>query len=98
MFIINKRVLELTHGDSRAHASRSHLALGWSRARWIVFRSSRLGDGVLQEDLDLFSLRLFRSSIKIDSVDMLKYTHTSFMFVFGLTDFGFLVHIYGFHE
>ena len=32
----------------------SYLALGWSQARWIVFGSSRLGEGVLQEDLSLF--------------------------------------------
>ena len=28
--------------------------LGWSQARWIVFGSSRLGEGVLQEDLGLY--------------------------------------------
>ena len=56
MFSFNKEVLELTHGDSRARASRSHLALGWSQARWIVFGSSRLGERVLQEDIGLFSL------------------------------------------
>ena len=65
MFGVNKEVLELTHGDSRARASRSYLALGWSQARWIVFGSSRLGEGVLQEDFSLFSLRLFRSCVKI---------------------------------
>ena len=75
MFIFNKGVLKLTHVDSRAHASRSHLALGWSQARWIVFGSSRLGEGILQEDLGLFSLKLFRSCIKVDSVDMLKFTY-----------------------
>jgi len=48
--------LELTHVDSRARASRSHLVLGWSQAHWIAFGSSRLGDGVLQENLGLFSL------------------------------------------
>ena len=48
----------LSHGDSRARASRSHLALGWSQVRWIGFGSSLLGEGVLQEDLGLFSLRL----------------------------------------
>jgi len=52
----NKRVLELTHVDSRARASRSHLALGWSRALWIVFGSSRLGEGILQELRFVFSL------------------------------------------
>ena len=51
MFSFNKGVLELSHVDSRARAS--HLALGWSQARWIAFRSSRLREGVLQEDLDL---------------------------------------------
>ena len=29
----------------------SHLALGWSQARWIAFGSSRLGDCALQEDI-----------------------------------------------
>jgi len=54
----NKGVLELTHVDSRARASRSHLALGWNQALWIVFGSSRLGEGVLEEDFSLFSLCL----------------------------------------
>jgi len=40
----NKGVLELSHVDSRTHASRLHLALGWSQARWIAFGSSQLGD------------------------------------------------------
>ena len=53
------KFLELTHDDSRDCASRSHLALGWSQALWIVFGSSRHGEGVLQEDLGLFSLVLF---------------------------------------
>ena len=48
-----KASLKLTHDDSRARTSRSHLALDWSQALWIVFGSSRLGEGVLQEDLDL---------------------------------------------
>jgi len=48
--------LELLHVDSRGQASRSHLVLGWNQARWIAFRSSQLGEGVLQEDLGLFSL------------------------------------------
>ena len=56
MFNFNKGVLELIHGDSRARASRSHLALGWSQARWIVFGSSLLGEGVLQENLNFFSV------------------------------------------
>ena len=57
MFDFNKGVLELTHGDSRARASRSHLALGWSQARWVMLGSSRLGEGVLQENLGIvFSL------------------------------------------
>ena len=59
MINFNKGILEHSHGDSRAQASSSHLALGWSQARWITFGSSRLGEGVFQEDLDLFSLRLY---------------------------------------
>ena len=57
--------MDLPRVDSRARASRSHLALGWSLAHWIVFGSSRLGEGVLQEDLNVFSLVLFRSLVKI---------------------------------
>ena len=53
MISFNKGVLELSRVDLRARASRSHLVLGWSQARWIAFGSSRLGEGVLQEDLDL---------------------------------------------
>ena len=53
MINFNKGDLELSHVDSKSQASRSHLALGWSQARWIVFGSSRLGDEVLQEDLSL---------------------------------------------
>ena len=54
-FVIIKKgeIVELTHVDSRARALRLHLALGWSQARWIVFGSSRLGEGVLQEDFGL---------------------------------------------
>ena len=44
--------------DSRARASRMHLALGWSQARWIVFGSSRLEDEDRQEDFGLFRLCL----------------------------------------
>ena len=44
--------------DSRARASRSHLALGWSQARWIMFGSGRLEDEDRQEDFGLFSFRL----------------------------------------
>ena len=58
MIGFNKGLLELSYVDSRARASRSHLVLGWSQARWIGFGSSLLGEGVLKEDLDLFSLRL----------------------------------------
>ena len=53
MLSYNKRVLELTHVDTRARASRSHLTLGWSQALWIVFGSSRLGDEDRREDLHL---------------------------------------------
>ena len=95
MFGFNKGVLELSHVDSRARASRSHLALGWSQARWIVFGSGRLEDEDRQEDFG-FCL----SCVKIDSVDMLKITHTSSIcLVFGLTGFWIsYTHIYGFHE
>ena len=37
-------------------ASRSHLALGWSQAIWIVFGSSHLGEEDRQKD---FALSLF---------------------------------------
>jgi len=43
----NKGILELSHGDSRARASSSYLALVWSQAWWITFGSSRLGEGAL---------------------------------------------------
>ena len=43
----------------------------------------------------VLSLVVFRSCIKIDSVDMLKFTHTSSIcLVFGLTGFGFRIDIY----
>ena len=60
-----------------------------------MFGSSRLEDEDRQKDLDLF-----KSCVKIDSVDMLKFTHAQvnmlgFRFnrslVFGLTSFGFHV-------
>jgi len=51
----NKGILELSHGDLRARASSSYLALGWSQARGIAFGSSQLGDNVLQEGFGLFS-------------------------------------------
>ena len=54
MLSFNKGVLELIRVDSRARALRSHLALGWSQALWIVFGSSELGEGVLQEDFGLY--------------------------------------------
>ena len=83
MISFNKGVLKLSHGDSRARASSSHLALGWNQARWITFGSSRLGDEVLQEDFGLFSLKLFRSCVKVDSVDILKFTYTHKFIGFG---------------
>ena len=77
MISFNNEVLELSHGDSRARVSSSHLALGWSQARWIAFRSSRLRDGVLQESFSLFNLRFFLDLVsKVDSVDMVKFTYT----------------------
>jgi len=62
--------------DSRARASRSHLVLSWSQALWIVFGSGRLEDKDRQKDFSLF-----RSCVKIDSVDMLKFTHTQVQYV-----------------
>ena len=53
VFSFKKGVLKLTHVNSRARMSRSHLALGWSKALWIVVGSSQLGEGVLQEDFGL---------------------------------------------
>ena len=77
---------------TRARASRSHLALGWSQARWIVLGSGRLEDEDRQEDFDLF-----RSCVNIDSIDMLKFTHThtsSIYLVFCLTGYRFQIDIY----
>ena len=70
--------MELTYVVSRAHASRSHLVLGWSQALWAVFRPSPLGDEDRREDLylGLFILEL-RSCVKIVSFDMLKYIYTN---------------------
>jgi len=65
VFSFNKEVLELTHVDSRARALRSHLALGWSQARWIAFGSSRLGD----KKISVCIYFVFRSCVKVDSVD-----------------------------
>ena len=96
MFSFNKGVLGLTHVDLRARASRSHLELGWSQALWIVFGSGRLEDEDRQEDFSLF-----RSYVKIDSVDMLKFTltHKFNMFGFRFNWFWILnIHIYDFHE
>ena len=50
---IYRKVLKQTSVDSRAHASRSHLAFGWSQAPWIKFGSSHLGDEDRREDLYL---------------------------------------------
>ena len=51
----------------------------------------RLEDEDRQEDFDLF-----RSYVKVDSIDMLKFTYTHkfkvyWFWLFGLTDFGFHV-------
>ena len=51
---LTRGVLKLTRVDSRARALRSHLALGWSQARWIMFGSGCLEDENRQEDLSLF--------------------------------------------
>ena len=93
---LQQRSLELTHVDSRVRASRSHLALGWSQARWIAFGSSWHGD---KKTSVCVQFSMFRPCVKVESIDMLKFTraHTqvSICLVFGLTGFDF--HIYGFH-
>ena len=58
--------------------SRSHLALIWSQAHWIVVESGHLEDENQQEDFGLF-----RSCVKIDIVDMLKFTYTHKFNMFG---------------
>ena len=63
-----------------------------------MFRSGRLEDEDRQEDFGLFI-----SCIKIDSIDMLKFTHTHThkfnMFGFWFNQFWILYrHIYDFHE
>ena len=78
MFSFNKGVLELTRVNSRARTSRSHLALSWSQALLIVFGSGHLEDEDRQEDF-----ALFRSCVKIDSVDMLKFMHTQVQYVWS---------------
>ena len=48
----NKKVWKLSHGDSRARASRSYIALvGVKLDESRSFGSSRLRDGALQEDI-----------------------------------------------
>ena len=51
MIRFNKGVLELSHGDSRARASRSYIALIGVKLGESSFESSQLGDGALQEDI-----------------------------------------------
>jgi len=102
MLSFNKGVLELTRVNSRARVSRSHLALGWSNALWIVFGSSRLGEEVPTRRLRfVFSLVVFRSCVKIDSVDMLKFTRTHKFNKFGFWFNRFWIsnkYIYDFYE
>ena len=50
MISFNKGVFELSHGDSRAGASSSYLALVGVKLGGSRFGSSRLGGGVLQEN------------------------------------------------
>ena len=47
-------VWKLSHGDSRARASRSYLALIGVKLGESSFGSSRLGDGALQEDIGTY--------------------------------------------
>ena len=50
MISFNKGVLKLSHGDSRARASRSYIALVGVKLGGSRFGSSRLEDEVHQED------------------------------------------------
>ena len=57
-----------------------------------MFESDHLEDEDRQEDFGLF-----RSCVKIDSIDMLKFTHThtsSISLVISLTGFGSQIYIY----
>ena len=57
MISFNKMVWKLSHGDSRARATRSYIALIGVKLGESRFGSSQLEDGVHQEDLGtLFSL------------------------------------------
>ena len=47
----NKMFWRLSHGDSRARASRSYIALIGVKLGESNFGSSRLGEGALQEDI-----------------------------------------------
>ena len=51
MITSTKEFLKLSHGDSRARALRSYIALVEVKLGGSRFRSSRLEDGVRQEDL-----------------------------------------------
>ena len=87
----SKSVLGLTHVDSRARASRLHLALEWSQAIWIRFGSSRLEDEDRQEDLHLglFSFYLDLCKDRIVLICSSIHTQKFKTFDFGLTGFGF---------
>ena len=62
MISFNKGVLGANTCGFKSSPLRSHLALGWSQAHWIMFRSGRLEDEDRQENFGLF-----RSCVKIDS-------------------------------
>ena len=61
MISFNKDILELSHGDFRARASRSYLPLVGVKLGGSRFGSSRLGDGALQEDFGTLFILYFRS-------------------------------------
>ena len=74
MFSFNNGVLKLTHVDSRARVSRSHLALGLSKLVGLC-----LDRVVLKMRIDKKTsacLVCVISCVKIDSIDMLKFTQT----------------------
>ena len=97
MFSFNKGVLKLTHDDSRACASRSYLALGGVKLFGSCLDRVDLEKEFYKKTSVCLVEFIFRSCVKIDSIDMLKFIHTrtSFnMFDFRLAGFGFQIHIY----
>ena len=90
-----KGVLELIRVDSIAHVSKiaSSTRLESSSLDRVWIESTRRRSSTRRLQF-VFSLLEFRSCVMIDSVDMLKFTHThthkSLKFVFGLTGLDFI--------